>query len=133
MPKTIAPHHMPGIVTVPLSDVYAFYAEGGVDICAKVTDHVKEWAASVPVGTMVTVWQMLAFGQPCNCLPEFYAEHMGGGCCGLKSLAPLEIVMDVLFPPDGSPCAIPGVKALTSLGPMPEHGLGLLKYIQKTS
>lgn len=129
MPKIPAPHHMPGIISVSKSAVYAYYAEDGIDIGAVVAAHIKAWADTVPVGTMVNIFQMLTYDVNCACPPAGWV-HVDK-CPGLKPPAPMEIIMDVIFPPDGSPCQVPGVKGCTAYGPLLEHSLGMIKYIQK--
>lgn len=127
----LAPHHMPGIISVPISAIYACYAEKGIDLDAKITDHITAWAATVPVGTTVTVDEMLINpAGDCGC--SFVFGWHSSKCKGSGHGMPMEIVMALLFPPDGTPCAIPGVKGVATHGPLSKYGLGLIKYIQKT-
>ncbi len=120
----------PGGIKVTKAEVRAYYAEKGVDLDAKITARVTAWAASVPVGTMVTVFEMLTNPDDCRCPFEFDSHLLK--CKGMPTHAmPMEIVMDVIFPPDGSPCQVSGVKGRTAYGPLPEHGLGMIKYVQK--
>lgn len=121
----------PGGIKVTKATLYAYWAEKGVDLDAKITAHITAWAASVPVGTMVTVHQML-MAPGCVCPFEFGWHLLK--CKGMPTHdMPMEIVMDHLFPPDGSPCAVPGVMGLATQGPLIESGLGLVKYALKTA
>ncbi len=132
MAKIISPHHMPGIVTVPPSVVHAYYAEKGVDLDAKIIAHIEGWAAAVPVGTMVTVDEMMVnpYGD-CGC--TFVFGFHSSKCKGSGHGMPLEIVSTHLFPLDGSPCAIKGVVGLKTFGPLAYTSLGTLQYVQKVA
>ncbi|MFE2099554.1 hypothetical protein [Streptomyces sp. NPDC059468] len=124
-------HHAPGYIKTTKEAVRAHYAAKGVDIDAKITAHIKLWADSVPVGTMVSIFKMLTYDVTCNCPPGPW-EHQKK-CRGFAHGMPVELVMDIVFPPDGSPCQVPGVTGRATQGPLIEHGLGLIKYIEKTA
>ena len=131
MPKVIAPHPMPGTITVTKATVYAYHAAKGAALDAKITAHITKWAASVPVGTMATVFETLMEPDACDC-PFVFGHHLFA-CKGMSGLGgtPLEIVIDLLFPPDGSPCGIPGVTGVVPYGPSLEGSLTPVKYVQK--
>lgn len=61
------------------------------DLDARVVAHLERWRDSVPVGS------------------EFSINHMLNWFETGRHGLPLEVVEEVVFPPDGSPCAVPGV------------------------
>jgi hypothetical protein len=114
---------MPGSIKVTTETVRAHLP--GLD--AKIVAHIEEWVASVPVGTTLTISKMLNCNSTCGCPPHL--THWK--CKAPRKGFPMEIVMEHLFPLDGSPCAIDGVKMLTMHGPGVFASLGHPKYIQK--
>lgn len=123
------PSYTPGSITVPKSTVRAYFTDQGVDIDAKIIDHIGRWAASVPVGTTVSVYDMLMSPDgACGC-PFVFGWH-SSKCTGRDHGLPIEIVLDHIFPPDGSPCRIPGVVGVPVQGLLPELSLGRPKMIK---
>ncbi|MFE4681619.1 hypothetical protein ACFRNJ_12375 [Streptomyces sp. NPDC056721] len=131
----------PGGIVTTKAAVYAHFAEKGIDADAAVKAWIEAWADKVPAGTQMILARMkcaLADG-PCGCPPNAYIYKCKGPYLGI----PVEILIDALFPPDGSPCAVPGVEGLELPGPeyfMKGDGTGveqeflsetLVKYIQK--
>jgi hypothetical protein len=105
----------PGDITVPKAIVYAYFKEKGIDADAVVKAWIAAWADKVPAGTQMILARMkctLADG-PCGCPPDAYIYKCKGPYLGI----PVEILIDVLFPPDGSPCSVPGVEGLELPGP----------------
>jgi hypothetical protein len=132
-----------GSVTVSKSTVCAYLEAKGIDPVAKATEYIQAWKAKVPLGTQMIMAKMkcaLADG-PCGC-PEDSSLYK---CTGPYLPVPIEILLDVMFPPDGSPCAVEGVECL--MLPAPEaivvdghvHEVEfvssnvLAKYIKKTA
>jgi hypothetical protein len=131
----------PGNITLPKSTVYDYFTEKGIDAGDVVKAWIEAWADKVPSGTQMILAKMRCTlaGGPCGCPPHAYIYKCQGPYLGI----PVEILIDVLFPPDGSPCAVPGVEGLELPGPeyfMKGDGTGveqeflsktLVKYIQK--
>lgn len=69
----------------------------GID--GRITGHLERWRDAVPPGTTVTVGDMVNWFDP--------SRH------GM----PMELIMEHLFPPDGSPCAVAGVRGLDGVMP----------------
>lgn len=97
---------LPGLI--PLSRIRA---EPTPALLAKLADHVAAWVASVPPGTISTVDKMLNCSPTCGC-PD---DAVRADCTGPRIGVPLEVVRDVLLPPDGTPTALPGITVHTTL------------------
>jgi hypothetical protein len=121
---------MPGYIRTTKEAVRAHWAAKGVDIDAKIVDHIERWRDSVDPGTTVSIFKMLVFDVECNCPAAGWVHTKK--CRGFAHGMPIEIVMEHIFPPDGTPCAIKGVEGLTMHGPLIEVGLGLPRFIQKS-
>lgn len=113
----IKPHHQPGIIgMISKETVYGYYTSKGIDPVAKVTAYFQAWLDKVPAGTLMILAKVkctLADG-PCGCAEDSHVLK----CKGPDVKVAIEIVFDVLFPPDGSPCAVKGLE-VTKL-PAPE-------------
>ena len=72
------------------------------ELTARILDHFGTWRADAPDGWTGTVDTIL------NCYRSFGDPGHG---------MPIEIVRDLLTPPDGSPCKIPGVTVDTTAMP----------------
>ncbi len=118
---------MPGHITVTPAMVRATLP--GID--ARITAHITAWAAAVPVGTRTTVFRMLVHDVTCACPPDAWV-HLKT-CRGFAHGMPLEIVLEHLFPPDDTPCAIAGVTGYRRQGPLEPHALALPAYVERTS
>lgn len=80
---------------------------------SRLRTHIEAWRLSVPVGTLMTVNKMLNCDASCGCPPVGQLL----ACKGPRPGVPLEVVRDLLLPPDDTPCTIPGVRLLTEFGP----------------
>lgn len=119
------PAYTPGSIRVTREAVYALLP--GID--TKIIKRIQQWRDSVEPGACVTVFQMLTYDVTCNC-PSDAWQHTKK-CAGFSHGMPLELVMDHLFPPDGTPCAIEGIALHTMHGPLLEFGLGRARFIEK--
>jgi hypothetical protein len=78
-------------------------------------DYIKTWADKVPSGTRMLMAKMkcaMADG-PCGCPQDAFLF----ACPGPYPPVPIEFILGVLFPEDGSPCAVEGVTAEYLLAP----------------
>lgn len=118
--------HAPGYIKITKEAVRAKYP----DLDDRIVAHIERWRDSVEPGTSVPIVKMLTFDVGCTC-PSATWQHTKK-CRGFAHGMPIEIVMDRIFPPGGTPCAIKGVVGLTMHGPLIEVGLGRPRFIQKT-
>jgi hypothetical protein len=106
---------MSGGITVPISTVYASYESQGLDAKAVALAYVQAWADKVPSGTLTLLAKMkcaMADG-PCGCPKGAFIYK----CTGPYPQVPIEIILELLFPKDGSSCAVKGVEAKYLLAP----------------
>lgn len=116
---------VPGYITVSKDAVYALRP----DLDDRIVAHIEQWRDSVPTGTAVTIDKMLNCSATCGCPADAQSVKCKGSGHGMA----MEIVMDHIFPEDGSPCAIKGVQGVITEGPLWEQALGHLKMIEKIS
>lgn len=111
----MTPATPPGGIRTTKASVYAQRAAQGIDLDKSITAHVEHWRDTVPAGTVVTLDKMLNCTSDCGCPPDrILTKCKGNSGHGLA----IEIVMDHLFPPDGTDCTIPGVIGRTMHGPL---------------
>lgn len=104
----------PGYIKLTKESVYTDRAARGIDLDAVIVAKIEEWKASVPSGTMATLDKVFNCSPGCGCPPDAILYACKGSGHGLAA----EIIMDHVFPPDGSPCAVPGVVGLVMHGPL---------------
>lgn len=99
----------PGAITVTPADVVAYFTAKGWDARGRAESYIQAWADKVPSGTQMLLAKMkcaLADG-PCGCPEDAFVFK----CTGPYLEVPVEIILGVLFPEDGSPCPVDGVAA----------------------
>jgi hypothetical protein len=106
----------PGYITVSKESVYERFP----DLDAQIVDHIKQWRDSVEPGTTVTINKVMNCSSTCGCS----ADGQSTKCTGAGHGMPAEIVLGLVFPPDGGPCSIEGVKGIADTTP---------KQIQRTA
>jgi hypothetical protein len=103
---------------------------------------IQAWADKVSPGTQMPFAKMkctLADG-PCGCPEDAYVFK----CAGPYPPVPIEIVMDLILPEDGSPCQVAGVEGQMLLASEavfqdghlheePFTGPGKVLYVKKTA
>lgn len=101
--------HIPGSIKVTKEAVYALRP----DLDAQILAHIEQWRDSVPTGSTVTIDKMLNCSATCGCPASTYLAACKGSRHGLA----VEIVLDQIFPPDGGPCLVEGVKGIGEVTP----------------
>jgi hypothetical protein len=105
------------LLHITVSKEAAYERCPGLD--ARIVGHIKQWRDSVELGTTVTINKMMNCSSTCGCSTEGQSTK----CAGAGPGYPVEIVLDCVFPPDGDPCRIEGVKGIADSTP---------KQIQRT-
>lgn len=119
-----------GSIHVTKDTVQAYYAAKGLDATELAKEWIAAWAAKVEPGTQMILAKMkctLADG-PCGCEPHVYVYK----CTGPYPPVPMEIIIEVLFPKDGGPCAVEGVEGLELPAPEYFKGLGETEFLSAT-
>ncbi|MFI0265591.1 hypothetical protein [Streptomyces luteogriseus] len=98
----------PAYITVTKQSVYARYP----DIDSRIIAHIEQWRDSVPVGTSMSIDKMMCCSATCGCPADTKLAKCKGSGHGM----PVEIVLDLIFP-EGSSCAIEGVKGISDTTP----------------
>ncbi|WP_432158560.1 hypothetical protein [Streptomyces sp. bgisy153] len=102
---------MPGLAVATKQAVYALIPDADEQALA----WIQAWADKVPSGTQMIFAKMkcaLADG-PCGCPEDAYVYK----CRGPYPPVPIEIIADLLLPPDGGPCPVAGVEGVMLLAP----------------
>lgn len=102
--------HTPGYITVSKQSWYDTYP----DLDARIHEHIAKWAASVPVGTCMTINKMLNCFDGCGCSDDGHQQSVK--CKGSNHGLPIEVVVDHVFP-EGAICAIEGVEGISGTRP----------------
>lgn len=112
------PPQVPPITKQKIRDKYP-----GID--KKAIEIIEKWRDSVSSGTSVPVHKVYCF-DGCGCTKEGWSTKCKGG-----PFVHLEILGDIIFPEDGSPCVVEGVHGAVVYGPLVEQALGHKHHIVK--
>jgi hypothetical protein len=91
-----------------------------MDEQAAAESYIAQWASMVPSGTRMIVAKMKCAmaGKSCGCPGDSFLYN----CPGPNPPVPIEFILGALLPKDGSPCAVPEVKA--EYLPAPKYVVG---------
>jgi len=117
--------YAPGLIKFSKETWYKRYP----DLDDRILAHIEAWRDSVEPGTMVTLNKMMNCSSTCGCPADGQLLTCQGSGHGM----PIEIVTDIVFPFDGSPCPIAGVEGVSAQGPLLEVSFGMPKFIKRTA
>lgn len=91
---------------------------------------IEKWRDSVPSGASVLLHKVYCF-DGCGCSVDGALRGSWSVKCAGGPFVPLEILISTAFPPDGSGCAVEGVRGVLDDDPVSELAFGRRMYLTK--